>query len=170
MNIKLLTAAVLAFGVSFGAQASLTSSGPLTVFDSAQTLTWTKNANLNGQMNWATAVAWAENLNYAGYTDWVLPTIIQLTTNLNQPHDLFTNVQTFGVYWSASEYGPSYPDFAWGFDNDFDSVGGYYKGGQFSAWAVRPGDVAAVPVPGAFGRFGSAMVVLMGLKRCGNIG
>ena len=48
MNIKLLTAAVLVFGVSFGAQASLTSSGPLTVFDSDQSLTWTKDANLNG--------------------------------------------------------------------------------------------------------------------------
>ena len=83
MNIKLLTAAVLVFGVSFGAQASLTSSGPLTVFDSAQSLTWTKDANLNGQMDWTAAVAWANNLDYAGYTDWVLPTIDQLTTQFS---------------------------------------------------------------------------------------
>ena len=84
MNTKFLTtAAVLAFSLSTGAQASLTSSGPLTVFDSAQSLTWTKDANLNGYMDWATAVTWAKNLDYAGYTDWVLPTIDQLTTQFS---------------------------------------------------------------------------------------
>ena len=183
MNIKLLTAAVLVFGVSFGAQASLTSSGPLTVFDSAQSLTWTKDANLNGQMNWTTAVAWANNLDYAGYTDWVLPNLEQLTTQFstnlgeaagssiaashNDSYNLFTNVQSY-VYWSGSEYAP-YPFIAWGFHTYY---GGQYdgtKGVQFYAWAVRPGDVAAVPVPGAFWLFGSAMVGLMGLKRLKNI-
>ena len=128
MNIKLLTAAVLVFGVSFGAQASLTSSGPLTVFDSAQSLTWTKDANLSGTtMDWATAVTWANNLDYAGYTDWVLPTITQLanqfSTNLgeaegssiadshNDSYNLFTDVQS-SVYWSGSEYAPD-PNYAW---------------------------------------------------------
>ena len=118
MNTKLLTtAAVLAFGVSFGAQASLTSSGPLTVYDSEQNLTWTQDANLNGQMNWATAVAWADNLDYASYSDWVLPTIDQLTTQFitnlgeaygssitashNNSYNLFTNVQSY-QYWSGS--------------------------------------------------------------------
>ena len=185
MDIKLLTAAVLVFGVSFGAQASLTSSGPLTVFDSDQSLTWTKDANLNGQMDWATAVAWANNLDYAGYTDWVLPTIDQLatqfSTNLgeasgqsiadshNDSYNLFTNLQSY-AYWSGSEYAP-YPDYgAWAFHTGYGihAYGG--KPGQLYAWAVRPGDVAAVPVPGAFWLFGSAMVGLMGLKRRGSIG
>ncbi len=184
MNIKLLTAAVLVFGVSFGAQASLTSSGPLTVFDSDQSLTWTKDANLNGQMDWATAVAWANNLDYAGYTDWVLPTIDQLatqfSTNLgeasgqsiadshNANYALFDNVQS-DAYWSGSEYAP-YPYNAWNFVTGYGGQhvdGKYY---QLYAWAVRPGDVAAVPVPGAFWLFGSAMVGLMGLKRRGSIG
>ena len=184
MNIKLLTAAVLVFGVSFGAQASLTSSGPLTVFDSDQSLTWTKDANLNGQMDWATAVAWANNLDYAGYTDWVLPTIDQLatqfSTNLgeasgqsiadshNDSYNLFTNLQSY-VYWSGSEYAP-YPYYAWVF-NTYDGYQNItFKDLQLYAWAVRPGDVAAVPVPGAFWLFGSAMVGLMGLKRRGSIG
>ena len=184
MNIKLLTAAVLVFGVSFGAQASLTSSGPLTVFDSDQSLTWTKDANLNGQMDWATAVAWANNLDYAGYTDWVLPTIDQLatqfSTNLgeasgqsiadshNDSYNLFTNLQSY-VYWSGSEYAP-YPDYAWYFHTYYGYQTYYFKDLQLYAWAVRPGDVAAVPVPGAFWLFGSAMVGLMGLKRRGSIG
>ena len=184
MNIKLLTAAVLVFGVSFGAQASLTSSGPLTVFDSAQSLTWTKDANLNGQMDWATAVAWANNLDYAGYTDWVLPTIDQLatqfSTNLgeasgqsiaashNDSYNLFTNLQSYG-YWSGSEYAP-YPGYAWDFGTSSGNQNNTNKASQLYAWAVRPGDVAAVPVPGAFWLFGSAMVGLMGLKRRGSIG
>ncbi len=185
MNTKFLTtAAVLVFGVSFGAQASLTSSGPLTVFDSAQSLTWTKDANLNGQMDWATAVAWANNLDYAGYTDWVLPTIDQLatqfSTNLgeasgqsiadshNDSYNLFTNLQSY-MYWSGSEYAPG-PVNAWLFNTYGGPQGVNVKNLQLYAWAVRPGDVAAVPVPGAFWLFGSAMVGLMGLKRRGSIG
>ena len=184
MNIKLLTAAVLVFGVSFGAQASLTSSGPLTVFDSAQSLTWTKDANLNGRMDWTAAVAWANNLDYAGYTDWVLPTITQLanqfSTNLgeaegssiadshNANYALFDNVQS-DVYWSGSDYAPIL-NYAWYFGTSNGSQNGTNRDYQLYAWAVRPGDVAAVPVPGAFWLFGSAMVGLMGLKRRGSIG
>ena len=183
MNIKLLTAAVLVFGVSFGAQASLTSSGPLTVFDSGQNLTWTKDANLNGQMDWITAVMWANNLDYAGYTDWVLPTITQLTnqfsTNLgeaagssiadshNANYNLFTNV-SYG-YWSGSEYAPN-PGSAWVFNTGTGYQLNGIKYGLLYAWAVRPGDVAAVPVPGAFWLFGTALVGLIGLKRRGSIG
>ena len=183
MNIKLLTAAVLAFGVSFGAQASLTSSGPLTVYDSLQDLTWTKDANLNGARNWSTALAWADNLDYAGYTDWVLPTITQLTnqfsTNLaeaagssiadshNANFDLFKNFQYY--YWSGSGYAPT-PGNAWYFSTVSGNESNAVKTVEFYVWAVRPGDVAAVPVPGAFWLFGTAMVGLMGLKRRGSIG
>ena len=187
MNIKLLTAAVLAFGVSFGAQASLTSSGDLTVFDSGQNLTWTKDANLSGTtMNWATAVAWANNLEYDGHTDWVLPTITQLTNqfsnNLGEPlgksitaidghnanYALFDNVQSYR-YWSSG----SASFLASGFSTSNGFPDDYSQFSQFYAWAVRPGDVAAapaaVPLPGAVWLFGSAMVGLMGLKRRKNI-
>ncbi|MEI6336129.1 MAG: DUF1566 domain-containing protein [Methylococcaceae bacterium] len=190
MKTKFLTTvAVLALSLSAGAQASLTSSGPLTVYDSVQNLTWTKNANLNGTMNWSTAVAWANNLNYAGYTDWVLPTIDQLTTQFstnlgkaagvpiisshNGDYNLFTNIQSYNYsqsynYWSGSVFAPN-SIFAWYFGTGLDGSYIDYKFRPLYAWAVRPGDVAAVPVPGAFWLFSSALVGLMGLKRRGNI-
>ena len=51
------------------------------------------------------------------------------------------------VYWSGTEFA-SGPDFAWG----FDPVNGFQfdddKGFQDYGWAVRPGQVAAAPLPG----------------------
>ena len=189
MNTKLLTtAAVLAFGVSFGAQASLTSSGPLTVYDSEQNLTWTQDANLNGQMDWATAVAWADGLDYASYSDWVLPTIAQLTTqfstNFAQPqgtpisvahngsYDLFKNVQD-SPYWSISAH--SNPNKAWAFGADDGSQHVLSKSFPISAWAVRTGGAvaaapAAVPLPAATWLFLSGLMGVAGLKRRKNIG
>ncbi|MEI6067314.1 MAG: DUF1566 domain-containing protein [Methylococcaceae bacterium] len=179
---KILATVVLALGVSTGAQASLTSSGPLTVYDSAQNLTWTKDANLSGTtMDWSRAVAWAANLNYAGYTDWVLPTKAQLatqfSTNLgeaegssissshNASYDLFTNVQS-SVYWSGTGFAPDH-DGAWVFDSNSGFQYNDGTNGPFYVWAVRPG---AVPVPGAIWLFGSGLVWLMGFKGRGNIG
>ena len=91
-----------------------------------------------------------------------------ITTTHNANYNLFSNVQGY-AYWSGSEYAPD-PEGAWDFFtyNGIQNVG--YKDVQLYAWAVRLGDVAAVPVPGAFWLFGSAMVGLMGLKRRGHIG
>ncbi|MDP7659981.1 MAG: DUF1566 domain-containing protein [Gammaproteobacteria bacterium] len=75
----------------------------------------------------------------------------------------FTNFQPY-LYWSGTEY-VTHTDFAWGFD--------FYNGNQFSgdkldyynAWAVRSGDIAAVPVPAAAWLFGSALMGLVSLRR-----
>lgn len=77
---------------------------------------------------------------------------------------LFTNVQSNSVYWSGTEYAPS-TSFAWHFD--------FFGGGQFNsnknvtnyAWAVRDGDVAAVPLPAAVWLFGTALLGLLGMCR-----
>ena len=91
-----------------------------------------------------------------------------IATTHNANYDLFTNVQN-NMYWSGSEYAPV-PNSAWYFHSSYGLQGYHYKVNQFYAWAVRPGDVAAVPVPGAFWLFGSALVALTGLKRRGSIG
>jgi hypothetical protein len=60
----------------------------------------------------------------------------------------FSNVQS-SYYWSGVEYAPSASD-AWGFATFAgyqDSVGKFVG---LYAWAVRPGDVAAVPEPQAY--------------------
>ena len=157
-------------------------------------LAQTSGYDADGKMTWSEAVAWADQLTLGGFTDWSLPTTVPAVTGYNQKgsqmgdlfynqlggvssssittthngnYNLFTNVQS-SVYWSGSEYATN-PGFAWVFYTVDGRQRSYSKINQLYAWAVRPGDVAAVPVPGAFWLFGSAMVGLMGLKRRKNI-
>ena len=81
---------------------------------------------------------------------------------------LVQNLQS-NAYWSGAEYSPGSGN-AWGFDTGLGSQVYYGKVNQFYAWAVRPGDVSAVPVPGAVWLFGSGLLGLLGFKRRGNIG
>jgi len=75
----------------------------------------------------------------------------------------FQNLEN-SLYWSGTEYAP-HPYRAWFF--------GIYDGGQYSGfkgspvvgWAVRPGQVAAVPIPAAAWLFGSALAGLVGFRR-----
>ncbi|MEI6068738.1 MAG: hypothetical protein WCP96_15455 [Methylococcaceae bacterium] len=147
-----------------------------------------------GKMSWWGAEAWANNLTLGGVKSWSLPITIpaisgynrsgsqmgdlfynqlggvagsSIATSHNANYNLFTNVQTY-AYWSDSEYAPV-PSFAWYFRTGNGSQGYNEKYGLLSAWAVHAGDVAAVPVPGAFWLFSSALVGLMGLKRRGSI-
>jgi hypothetical protein len=84
----------------------------------------------------------------------------------------FTNAQTW-AYWLATEYAPD-PFSAW----DFNTIGGAQgsvikKPGSLDglyAWAVSPGQVAAVPVPGAVWLMGSALIGLLASKRRGHAG
>jgi hypothetical protein len=82
---------------------------------------------------------------------------------------LVNNLQSNG-YWSGAEFSPGSGD-AWvfftyaGLHSDFSD-----NRDQFYAWAVRPGDVSAVPVPSAVWLFGSGLLGLLGFKRLGNIG
>jgi hypothetical protein len=59
----------------------------------------------------------------------------------------FSNLQP-GVYWSATEYAP-YPSLAWFFFMYDGNQGSGY--GDYYAWAVSPGDVAAVPEADTWG-------------------
>jgi hypothetical protein len=76
---------------------------------------------------------------------------------------LVKNLQSY-AYWSGAEYSQGY-----GNDWNFDTSHGNQVNGclhcQLYAWAVRPGDVSAVPVPGAVWLFGSALLGLSGFRR-----
>ena len=75
---------------------------------------------------------------------------------------LLTDVQS--RYWSGTEFAPNPAD-AWVFDFRFGDQGGLGKDFSFYGWAVRAGDVSAVPVPAAVWLFGSGLIGLLGLAR-----
>lgn len=75
----------------------------------------------------------------------------------------FSDVQSYG-YWSGTEYAPN-RNGTWVFITGSGFQSYYGKGSQFYTWAITPGQVAAVPVPGAVWLFGSGLLGLLGLKR-----
>lgn len=59
---------------------------------------------------------------------------------------LIKNLQSYS-YWSGTASGPTYTVSAWVFDAAFGFQHLYYQSNLLAAWAVRDGDVAAVPEP-----------------------
>ncbi len=45
------------------------------LYDDVLNITWLRNANANGQMNWTQANTWAANLSVGVFDDWRLPTL-----------------------------------------------------------------------------------------------
>ena len=72
--VKLIgwAAAAATVGLMGTAQAALLDRGT-TVYDNSTNITWLKNWNVNGPVDWATANSWAQNLNAYGFDDWRLP-------------------------------------------------------------------------------------------------
>ena len=50
--------------------------GPEAFYDTALNVTWLRNGNVNGLMNWDDANAWANSLVVGGIGDWRLPTMV----------------------------------------------------------------------------------------------
>jgi hypothetical protein len=185
----------VALGASSVANAALVDRGGGLIYDQDLNITWLANANVNGLMTWNNAMTWASNLSYydsvrnVTYTDWRLPTSdtcfglnctgsemghlfytelggtagSSILSSTDPDLALFTNVQSY-FYWSGTEYAPFTLN-AW----TFLFGGGYQdandKSNDLYAWAVRPGDVAAVPVPAAAWLFGSGLLGLIGFAR-----
>ncbi len=75
-KLKTWVAAAAMVGTMGAAQATLFDRGAM-VYDSSLSVTWLKNWNVNGPMDWASANSWAEGLNAYGFDDWRLPTALE---------------------------------------------------------------------------------------------
>lgn len=174
-------------------------------YDTVLDVTWLRNANVNGPMNWNVANAWAANLVVGAYSDWRLPTMVDTGaagcdfvlvggtdcgynaqtqsggTVFSEMAHLFhetlgnkslyapgvlpdgvTHQAGWGLsntgdfqdmqsdsYWTGLDYAPD-ASYAWRFDTLHGFQAYFLKSGggvDFSALAVRSGDVAAVRVP-----------------------
>lgn len=154
----------------------------------------TSGYDADGQMTWDRANAWADSLEYAGYHDWRLPTGDrkppdgngELWTLYNTYHLVtghqdppispnpgpFINFPTYSLYWSGtlvSEPGDFYYGYNTAVSKD-QTYYGYYVGFEKNcdnlyAWAVRSGDVSAVPIPAAVWLLGSGLIGLIGVRR-----
>lgn len=50
-------------------------------YDPKLNITWLRNANVNGAMNWVSANAWAAGYSIGTYDDWRLPTMVDTGTS-----------------------------------------------------------------------------------------
>ena len=87
----------------------------------------------------------------------------------NSSQDVFSSTIQPGVYWSGTQDSVAPINIAWRFNLGSGTNSGLQDSGNKSsehyAWAVYPGDVAAVPVPAAVWLFGSGLLGLIGVAR-----
>lgn len=172
---------VISLLAASGAQATLSFRlSEQAVYDSEANLTWLRDANANGVMNWDDAMDWAAGLSIEGVSGWRLPvgpmafgsnqTASEMgnmfyNVLLNNPtnYAFFQNIQS-DLYWSGVSVDSS-DAWLFRFDNGFQGDVG--KGSVLFAWAVHDGDVeaSAVPAPGTLALLGAGFLGFLGVKR-----
>lgn len=154
-------------------------------YDTDLDITWLRDANVNGAQDWDTQVAWAANFSFGGYSDWRLP-----TADISCSNSDCTSGEIGHLYFvELGNVGGTSPVNTGGFQN---VLGRYWSGTHLTsadayvfffalapflsgqqadankfnnpsfAFAVRPGDVTAVPEPatGAMLMLGLGALVL----------
>lgn len=183
----LVLAAVLLAGSAHAALQDRDLNGDTLVdafYDTELDITWLRDANLNGAMNWWNAVAWADGYSFGGYDDWRLPSsdtcsgynctgsemghlwYLELGNPAGGP---MTNTGAFlkllsDDYWTGTEYAPD-TYHAWEFRTNFGHQGWYGKPNLHYAMLVRGGDVPAIPEPGTVGLMVAGLVALAAMRR-----
>lgn len=76
----------------------------------------------------------------------------------------FSNLKSDDGYWSGTEYAPN-TSIAWYFGFAGGNQGFGSKTVNFYAWAVRPDDIAPIPVPAVAWLFGGAFAVAGAVRR-----
>ena len=135
-------------------------------YDSDLDITWLRDANVNGQMDWANALDWASNFSFAGHSNWRLPTSDQCINvcigsemghlyyvELGNPTGgpmtntgEFQNIQTNLGYYSSTLWNPN-PNgvLSWRMNQGIQSPDG--KDNLYFAFAVANGDISPIPEP-----------------------
>jgi hypothetical protein len=155
------------------------------VYDNGTYNLTTADFGSGGTVDWwagQALVHYLDTQKYGGSSQWALPTSNAVlgydnssqlgelfynelggTAGSSMPSNPFSNFQA-SLYWTGMEYSP-YRNYAWSYSTNYGGQTYYFKDSQFYAWAVSPGQVNAVPVPGAVWLFGSALVGLIGFNR-----
>jgi hypothetical protein len=91
---------------------------------------------------------------------------IAITLAHNANYNLFQNIEA-NYYWSGTGYPPNNTYHAWAFITLDGYQGWYFTTLELSAWAVRDGDVAAVPEAETYGMMlaGLGLVSAMARRR-----
>lgn len=147
-----------------------------------------------GRLSWWGAkafVSYLNSINYGGSAQWRLPNVIvgsnlqggynqtgselgQLfyneldgTAHRNIPiTSSFNNVQVFDYWFGTESDYESLPRYSWSFGTASGSLlNSGSKNFQAYAWAVSPGQVAAVPIPAAVWLFCTVLVGWLGLNK-----
>lgn len=151
-------------------------------YDTDLDITWLRDANVNGPMQWDAQMAWADRFSFAGYSDWRLPTsdaccgydctgsemghlwyveLGNVTAGPMTNTGGFKNLAAW-PYFSGTEVDALH---AHVFDTDIGFQTGGARSAFYFAFAVRDGDVPAIPEPQTYALLLLGLTALAVVKR-----